>query len=230
MLLVVGLVVLGGLGVWQLHRAHAKEVMLEQRHAASNAQAMRLAEAASPGQLYRQPVVVTGKYLPDRQILMDNQTHNGRVGYHVWTPLQLADGRLVLVDRGWVPLGVDRAHPPTPTVPAGRQQVRGIWRDWPQAGISLHTDDICARHGWPRVLSYPQYRYVTCQYSAPVVDGLLLLSEQAEGGFPRDWQSLGLFPIRHIGYAVQWFAMALAAVVIFVVLNVRRSRNTSSSP
>lgn len=229
LLLLFGLLLFGSLGVWQLHRAHAKTVMLEQRAAADNAPARPLVQARLPAHLYGKRVVVTGEYLSDQQILMDNQTHEGRVGYHAWTPLQVADGRLVLVDRGWVPLGIDRAHPPSPPVPSGTRQVRGLWRAWPQAGIALHADDICDRHDWPRVLNYPQYRQVACQYDAPVVDGLLLLSEEAPGGFPREWDSLGLSPMRHIGYAVQWFAMALAALVIFVVVNVRRNRNKGSS-
>lgn len=226
LLLVTGLVVLGGLGVWQLHRAQAKKVILKQRQAASNASAVPLARAGSPERLYRKHVVVTGNYLANRQILMDSQTYHGQVGYHAWTPLKLPDGRLVMVDRGWVPRHFDREHLPTPPVPAGPQKVFGIWRDWPEAGIALHTADVCARHGWPRVLLYPQYKHVACQYRSPVVDGLLLLSEDAEGGFPRNWQNLWLSPMRHIGYAVQWFAMAAAALVIFVVINVRRNRIT----
>lgn len=229
LLLLLALVVLGGLGVWQLHRAHVKTMILKQRQAASNAPVVPLASAESPRRLYRQRVVVTGDYLANRQILMDSQTYHGRVGYHVWTPLKLPDGRIVMVDRGWVPRHYDRAHPPSPPAPPGRQKVAGIWRDWPEAGIAMHTADVCARHGWPRVLLYPQHQHVACQYQAPVVDGLLLLSEQAAGGFPRNWGSLGMSPIRHIGYAVQWFAMAAAACVIFVMVNVRRNRNARAS-
>ena len=61
-----------------------------------------------------------------RQILIDNKVHDGRAGYHVVTPLVLADGRAVLVDRGWVAAGRDarascRRSPP----PAGTVTVRG---------------------------------------------------------------------------------------------------------
>lgn len=203
--------------------------MLEQRRAASNAQAVDLSRTELPAGLYGRRVVVTGHYLANRQLLMDNQIRQGRAGYHAWTPLELDDGRLVLVDRGWVAMGDDRTHPPSPSVPEGAQRVRGIWRDWPEAGIRMSAADVCARRDWPRVLNYPQYKQVACQYQAPIIDGLLLLAEDAAGGFPRDWQRLGLTPMRHIGYAVQWFAMAAAAFVIFVVLNVRRNRKTRRS-
>ncbi|MDN5862848.1 MAG: hypothetical protein L0H19_05295, partial [Salinisphaera sp.] len=58
-----------------------------------------------------------------------------------------------------------------------------------------------------------------------VVNGILLLGNDQPGGFPRDWTDVGLSPMRHIGYAVQWFAMAAAVVVLFVLVNRRRSRS-----
>ena len=57
---------------------------------------------------------------------------------------------------------------------------------------------------------------------ADVIDGLLLLDENAAGGFPRDWHSLGLPPSRHYGYAVQWFALAAALTVIFIGMNTHK--------
>lgn len=228
LLLLLGLIVFCGLGIWQIHRAQSKWSLMAQRQMASELSPVALRSVERPQQAYGERVSVTGTYLESRQILMDNQIYQGHVGYHAWTPLKLPDGRLVLVDRGWVSMGVDRAHPPKPSVPEGRQTVSGIWRDWPQAGVALHADGICAQDDWPRVLHYPQYQHIDCQYSAVVIDGLLLLSEAEPGGFPRNWHNVGLSPMRHIGYAVQWFAMALAAAVIFVVLNGRRKRTTNS--
>lgn len=219
------LTLLTGLGLWQLQRASDKEQMLAQRQAAGKGEGAELAAAGQPERLYGRRVRAAGRYLDGRQILLDNQVWQGRAGYRVWTPLQLDDGRLVLVDRGWVPLGRNRAQTPQPEVPAGAQQVAGLWREWPEPGMRLEADDVCAQRPWPRVLNYPPYEHVACQYAAPVIDGLVLLDEDAAGGFPRDWDDVGLPPARHIGYAVQWFAMALAVVVIFVVVNVRRKQD-----
>lgn len=213
---------LGGLGTWQLQRAQVKEQMLAERRAASKAEAVDLSRAAKPQRLYGERVVASGRYLGTRQLLLDNQVWEGRAGYRVWTPLKLPDGRLVLVDRGWIPMGSDRAHPPRPKSPTGQRQVHGLLRNWPEPGMRLEDADACAERDWPRVLNYPRYTQVACQYRASVVDGLLLLEEDADGGFPRDWGDVGLPPTRHIGYAVQWFALAAAVLVIFVVVNVRR--------
>lgn len=211
------------LGTWQVQRGLAKEAILAERAAARQTAPRPLPPAGqSAARLHGQAVAVEGRYDGARQILLDNQVWNERVGYRVWTPLRLDDGRLVLVDRGWVPLGPDRSQPPRPRAPAGETKVRGIWRDLPEPGLRLAAPGACDQTGWPRILNYPDHEQVACQYAEPVVNGLLLLAEDAPGGFPRDWDDTGLPPLRHYGYAAQWYALALAVAVLFVVLNLKR--------
>ena len=57
-------------------------------------------------------VQISGEWLPDRQFLWDNRTHKGRAGFEVIIPMRTADGLLVLINRGWLPLGVTRAELP----------------------------------------------------------------------------------------------------------------------
>lgn len=211
------------LGTWQMQRGQAKEDMLAERSAARQAEPHRLpATGESEAVLYGSAVAARGEYRDDRQILLDNQVRRERVGYRVWTPLRLDDGRLVLIDRGWIAAGRDRSRPPNPPAPAGETAIRGIWRDLPQPGLRLEAPGACEQSGWPRVLNYPSYEQVACQYAEPVVDGLLLLDENAAGGFERDWNDLGLPPARHYGYATQWYALALTLAVLFVTLNLNR--------
>lgn len=216
------MLVLGGLGTWQLQRAQDKQAILEQRSTARQAEPMRLADATEPASQYGRRVVVSGDYLTERQLLLDNQIWQSAAGYRVWTPLRLDDGRLVFIDRGWVPRSADRATPPRPDAPAGRQRVTGLWRSLPEPGMRLAAPDACEQSGWPRVLNYPTAAQVECQYEAPVLAGIVLLDESLPGGFERDWQSVGTPPQRHIGYAVQWYAMALAVLVIFLIMNTKR--------
>lgn len=212
------------LGTWQVQRGQAKADILAERATARQAEPVSLPAAGEPvTPLYGRLVEVRGVYDDERQILLDNQVRRGRVGYRVWTPLRFAGGRLVMIDRGWVPMGGDRTNPPRPAAPAGEVAVRGLLRGWPQPGLRLAAPGACEQSGWPRVLNYPDYRQVACQYDAAVVvDGLLLLAEEAPGGFARDWDDLGLLPIRHYGYAAQWYALALALAVLFVAVNLKR--------
>lgn len=226
------LVLFVGAGLWQIERAQAKQVMLAQQQAASKSQPRPLGEALDVRDgtrvqwLYRDAYVATGRFDAAHQILLDNQVFDGQVGYRVWTPLVLTDGRRVLVDRGWVAMGPGgRDDPPSPEAPGGTVTVRGLLRDLPKPGIRLGERPVCEGGGWPRVLNYPKIDTVRCLYDAPVVDGLLLLEEGDPRGFARDWETnVGMPPIRHYGYAVQWFAMAVAIMVIFLVVNMKRKQ------
>lgn len=228
LLAVAGL--MAGLGVWQIQRGEYKQAMLAQRQAAIKSapepfvtQAAKNEDGVPP---YGRRYTVAGRMDATRQILLDNQVHNERIGYRVWTPVLLKDGRRVLVDRGWVSLGPGgRSTPPDPEGPRGDVSVTGIWRDLPRPGMRL-GDPSCADAPWPRVLNYPTVATLRCQYDAPVVDGVLLLDGDDPRGFVRDWNAelVRMPPIRHFGYALQWFAMTAAVVVIFLVLNLRRNR------
>ncbi|MDN5939407.1 MAG: SURF1 family protein [Salinisphaera sp.] len=224
LVLVAAVGALCALGTWQLARAQTKREIIAQRSSLGKIPTVDLARLPDADTAYGQAARVAGHYAGD-QILLDNQVWQGTVGYRVWTPLVLADGRLVLVDRGWVAARGGRDQLPQPEVPSGQRQVIGFWHRLPKPGLRLAAPNACAKQGWPRRLNYPSYDQVTCQYERPVVNGILLLGNDQPGGFPRDWTDVGLSPMRHIGYAVQWFAMAAAVVVLFVLVNRRRSRS-----
>ncbi len=138
-MLLVFLALFTACGLWQIQRAQAKHVMLAQQQAASKSAPRDLSAAldgidpASMQPLYRQAYEATGRFDAQQQILLDNQVFDGQVGYRVWTPMILADGRRVLVDRGWVGMGPGgRSDPPSPPRPGGGVTVRGLLRGLPR--------------------------------------------------------------------------------------------------
>ncbi|MES1926392.1 SURF1 family protein [Salinisphaera sp. T31B1] len=218
-----------GLGIWQIDRGEQKEQMLAQQAVAiKNApRSFNRAAASDSNPAYGSRYTVDGRMDASQQILLDNQAFDGRIGYRVWTPVVMADGRRVLVDRGWVPLGAGgRSDIPSPAGPDGPVRMTGRWRDLPEPGMRLGGAPDCTARGWPRVLNYPTISSVRCQYDGPVVDGLLLLDESDDRGFARDWQAalVQMPPVRHFGYAAQWFAMAIAVAAIFLFVNLKRIR------
>lgn len=229
--LLAGLGVLTSLGIWQIQRGESKQLMLAQRQAASksapvNFEQARLAGEAGPPS-YGHRYTVRGRMDAEQQILFDNQVHEKRIGYRVWTPIVTDDGARVIVDRGWVPLAPGgRSMPPDPDGPNGPVTMTGLWRGLPQPGLRLGGDTACQLSGWPRVLNYPTIAQLRCQYDGPVIDGLLLLDRDDNRGFVRNWsaQLERMPPVRHFGYALQWFVMALAVAVIFLAINIRRER------
>src|SRR4051812_36803830 len=73
-----------------------------------------------------QRIVVRGEFLPEHTVLLDNKLHRGRVGYEVVTPLRLADGIHVLVNRGWIEAPRRREQLPEVATPRGRVRIEGV--------------------------------------------------------------------------------------------------------
>lgn len=212
--------VFGALGQWQLGKGLAKSRMAEAM-ADRDAEPEIVSRAfGAPQELQVRRGVARGTYLADQQLLLDGQSNQHRPGYRVWTPLLLADGAAVIVDRGWIPLdkaGLDAG------VPAGTVAVTGAWRSLPQPGVRLEGTVNCPEQkAFPTTVLYPTGDDLECLLARPVVGGLLLLDADAPGGFVREWTDFGFPPARHYGYAFQWFALAAAAIVIFVVVNRRK--------
>ncbi len=217
LLLAPALALLAWLGNWQLHRA-AEMRTLAAAFEASDAPPVPLPPAADAPR-YRH-VVISGRYDPAHQFLLDNMTHGGAAGYRVLTPLTTDGGDTVLVDRGWVPLGASRAQLPSLAVGADQRTVTGRLDALPRAGIA---PPAAVTSGWPRVLNYPPLAAFAVALARPVYPRLVLLDAGAADGFVRDWQPTGLSADRHVGYAVQWYALALTLLVLYVVHS-RRAR------
>lgn len=211
-----------GLGTWQLQRGWAKQALLEHYEGAAEADARVLDgdSKGTPAQVER--ARTQGRYDASRQMLLDNQSHGGRPGYHVVTPLVLADGARIMVDRGWIARAdIDNAM--ADAVPQGDIEVDGLWRALPAPAMRLKVDN-CMAGSWPRIVQYPTASELRCLLEAPVADGLLLLSADAPGGYVRQWQeSAELTPAKNYGYAAQWFAFALTLFGIYLKLNLRRT-------
>lgn len=217
------LALLLGLGSWQLRRAHDKEVLLADYARAARQPPLALRGDSPAPDTAAVAASAQGTYLADRQMLLDNQSSRGRPGYQVWTPMRLAAGGLILVDRGWIGLNRDPRILPQPAAPQGEAAVRGLWRALPRPGLRLAHPQIRSGQAFPAVVEYPTPADVATLLDEPVAPGVLLLAPDQPGGFVRDWNPGGEFPpARHYGYAVQWFALALTLLVIFVRMNLKR--------
>jgi surfeit locus 1 family protein len=224
-LAVVAAVAFVSLGNWQLGRAHEKQALLAEFEAGTRETVD--ADGRAFDELARyQHVRINGSYDPARQLLIDNMPSpvDGRAGYRVLTPLHRADGRgWVLVDRGWVPLGATRADLPEVVVDGGPREVAGVLDALPVPGLRAGPAAAPGDRRWPRVLLFPTVADVESALGVTVESRIILLDAAAPDGFERKWRpALGFGPERHLGYAIQWFAFALVAAVLFIALNLRR--------
>ena len=212
------LALLLGLGRWQLERAAEKSALLAALAAAAAAPAVELSPEAARFARVR----ARGEWDAAHQFLLDAQPHAGRTGFRVLTPLTLADGTRLIVDRGWVAADLDRRRLPPVALAARAVAVEGLLDEFPRAGLRA-APAPAASGAWPRTVLYPTAAELGAALGAPVHSRLLRLAPAAPDGFARDaTPSLGFGPERHQGYALTWFALAATLVVLWARLAVRR--------
>jgi surfeit locus 1 family protein len=218
------LVLLISLGRWQLRRADQQQHSLD-AFAAGTDGSLTL-DGGTPALPRYQHVQASGHYDAARQVLIDNMvTSDGRVGYFVITPFALTGGGWLLVNRGWVPQGASRADRPDIAVADSLHTVHGRVDHLPSPGIHMgHPAPLAAP--FPVVAAFPSLPEIRSLLGAPTMAPaaeVLLLDPSDPDGYRRVWTPPGFPPMRHLGYAVQWFGLAAALAVIYLVTNTRRA-------
>ena len=229
LLTILLIAMLVSLGRWQLRRAEEKRVLFDSFAAGTDA--TRPIDLGTPPLRRYQHVEATGHYDQTRQILIDNMVDAGRAGYFVITPFALTGGGWVLVNRGWVPLGASRAERPAIAVAGDTRRVSGRADHMPSPGIRMGTPSELAPP-YPVVAGFPTHADIARllrESSWTSATELVLLDPGEPDGYVRHWSAPGFPPIRHIAYAVQWFALALTLAVIYIVTNVRRGAPSPGS-
>ena len=204
------------LGFWQLDRAEQKRALEE---AFADTGSYVPVTAAMDYELY-QPLTASGRYLHERQFLIDNMILDGRLGYYVVTPFEYAIGEpLLLVNRGWVatkagsePAGISGAPN------EGVTTVKGRAGQLPRVGIRAGEAFMDDGGGWPRIANWPTLDELSASLGRDVLPFVLLADPEPGSTLIRRWQPQQAGPMRHIGYAFQWFALALAVVVVAIVV------------
>lgn len=207
-----------GLGLWQLGRAEEKRALAADFTGGGPSLAL---PSDSSGLPRYQRVTARGRYDAERQFLLDNQTHEGAVGVQVLTPMRLDGGGVVLVNRGWLPFGATRADLPDVAVDAEPRTIAGRLDDLPRPGILLGAPP---GSGWPRLVSYPQLPEIAAALGVTPHARMIRLDPGVPDGYVRDWRLPGTTPVRHLGYAIQWFAFAATALAIWLALSLHRPR------
>ena len=217
------------LGYWQLQRADEKRALQAQYDARADGPAIQVEPRVQrPEQLQFYRVVAKGSYETDYQILLDNRVHQGLPGYDVITPLHLpgSDVRL-LVNRGWISLGADRAHLPAIETPKGPVEITGV-ATVPAENVFTLGQPEPIGGSWQKVWQNLDMKRYQAAVPFPVQPVVVLLDPRSPaGGFTREWARLDAGIAVHEGYAFQWFMMAAGLVVIYLFMGHRRAKAVS---
>jgi surfeit locus 1 family protein len=229
---VVALLALGvlfaALGTWQLRRAEESRATRAQFDDTGSVAVLEALPSSLDGSERFRRIEVRGGYVERPQFLLDNMLHDGTAGYHVLTALRVAGRReQVVVNRGWVPTGIDRRVLPGVGVGGETRIVSGRLERLPQPGLRLAADDASdGSAGDVVVLQYPTAVELARRLGEPVSDYQVLLDAAAQDGYVREWRAPGVAPERHLAYAGQWLALAVGAAAAAFVMAYRLTRRT----
>ena len=215
-----GMALFVSLGLWQLDRAAFKQVIVDNFEGRLKSDYQAFEKTEDWREIEYKRVILQGRYDTERTLLLDNQLDQGKAGYHVLTPFELAGGDLVLVDRGWLSAGALRTNLPVIENPPVLNEIRGV--------ITLPTGDgfrmgeISLGERWPQVVPFIDIAALQSGFNNRLLPVVLWLAPEQEGLYIRDWQPVWLLPEKSRAYAVQWFSFAVIALILFFVLNLRK--------
>ncbi|MGX5217352.1 SURF1 family protein [Pseudomonas segetis] len=219
--------VLVALGFWQLDRAEQKRQMLA---------AHQLQEVAAPISLNQLEgltdtayvrVKLQGSFDSNHSLLLDNRIRDGHAGVEVLQPFyDQASGLWVLLNRGWLPWPDRRVTPAFSTPDSQLQLNASVYQP---LGDGLQLQDVAASSAWPKLITKVDAKALWQQLGRAGLAAELRI-EPGPAAFETQWPVVSMSPDKHLGYAVQWFAMALTLLGLFIYLGVHNAREPHNEP
>ena len=211
---VPALAVLLALGTWQVARMHWKEGLIAEFTARAQGEAIPPPAAGDAAGLRFQRLALSGEWMHEAEIQLTGRTFEGTAGYHVVTPMKLDDGRILLVNRGWVSQDYRRPESRPESLASGRRDVAAILRLPAERGRFVPDNDP-ERDDWFTfdIADIAAYRglgqNVVSAYRADVLRPSGPYSMPIGAAVDID------VPNNHWHYALTWYGIALALVGVY---------------
>ena len=222
-LIVATLALLISLGFWQLDRANEKRVIEDQIANANSfdVELVTSVEFLKDREYYH--VRLQGSYVGDKQFVYDNQIVDQVSGYYVLTPLVLkGDSKAVLINRGFIPWNGRRDKLADIDISENLTEVK-VQISKPVKRMELEASEIAGE--FPVLIQALDLDDVSTIAALDFINVVGLLSPESENGFVRQWEPYTGSIERHIGYAIQWFLMALVLAFIGIRLALKQRKN-----
>ncbi|MBF7074424.1 SURF1 family protein [Glaciecola sp. MH2013] len=262
-------VIMFGLGLWQLDRKVEKDIRLSQIEERKQNKALSPQELnklllqnslpSKANELQDFPISFTGKSKSQQLFYIDNKIYQGKVGYEIILPVQLDNSNnmlnetFILVNLGWIQgVGPRGSRSKLPSLSASELELLSSPVDIPRpthgidhlpesvliAGVVKYpsnnkmVSETNTRYGiFPAVLQQLNMaeveRHLGIHSEQKLLPYIVNINPNPESSFVRDWQPVVMAPEKHLGYAVQWFGLGIAALTIYLlsVLKLLHSKN-----
>ena len=205
------------LGFWQLDRAEEKIAI--QAYVASDE--YWHINNKTDFKLHRK-IKVQGKYINNKQIILDNIIRNEQLGRMIITPFEINDSLpWLLVNRGWIKKNTTKEIPVDIKKDGGQVIIKGLLGNLPKIGIR-DSEAFKNQSSWPIIGNYPSISEIEDALNQKTLPYILLLNPEEDNGYIRRWEPTISSPSINYGYAVQWFLMSFASL-IFLIVRIKKS-------
>ncbi len=219
-LTVVVFLVLVNLGLWQLSRGEEKQVLEKELQLRQTMAPMSLEMALERypiDQMTGLQVAVSVSPSEDMLFLLDNQTHQGKVGYLAYQLVREEQGHWMLLERGFVPAPSERSHlPEVDWVSSSKQLVGRLY----QKSLNPLSSDLAIEPQTPHRIQNLNLQQLSQWLGEPILP-VAFQPQEESWPYPQPWIPFPLSAEKHFGYAVQWFAMATVLLIIALILCVK---------
>ncbi|OGT44458.1 MAG: hypothetical protein A3F42_08375 [Gammaproteobacteria bacterium RIFCSPHIGHO2_12_FULL_37_34] len=210
------------LSIWQLTRANQKKLLLARHTERMNhppLTARNLAQLFQKQDLRFYRVTLHGEFDHQHTFLLDNRTFYGQIGYEIYS-LFKAQGlsQPILVDRGFIPADTDRTKLPIIKEIRGTITITGMLNT-PPTYVAFGDFYDSSIHTSPLRVEYIHLQKIAKLLSEEIYPYILIITPHHVAAYPIEWKIITMGPERHIGYALQWFAIALTLLIIWIALN-----------
>lgn len=214
------------LGLWQLERAEEKVQQQIDYQAMMHDEAWPLANVPLAGreydaiQLQNRRVLLEGEYLNEQSLFLIYQSFEDQIGYEIVTPfLDTTTNEIVMVSRGWTgAASYEEVRDKLPVIEGTRHLSGQIFV--PSAGMAARTNNISTDNiGWPLLIRYLNMEELAPLFDRPLFPYAVRLGEGEPGVLVRHWSTVLVDTSRNFSYALQWFAMAIAVLIVSLVLS-----------
>lgn len=217
---------LNELGFWQLSRAQEKQQRINLLKRNDENRTVDLSRL-SIDDINRFVRVEEQTLLFDRvNYLVENKIQNGELGYHVLNIVSdLSGDKYFLVNRGWIPGLANRTDLPRVKLPPSKWQLAG--RTYPINLQVLSSSAEIENHG--KISRLPVmdghiHSMLEKQLGIKLEPFILRLDQDVKSTFAVDWSWIAMSPEKHLAYAFQWFALALAFLIISIAVLIKKRK------
>jgi surfeit locus 1 family protein len=210
------------LGFWQLGRANLKQDLQNRIDEFAKQPPIVIGTAVLKAEdILLRRVQAHGRFEARHAVFVDNRLYKHQPGYYVMMPLRIAGSeKFVLVNRGWIAAGPERNRAPQVKTPDGEVVVVGTATPPSERFLEL-SSKVAEGNIWQNMV-LERYRQATQLDVQSIIIQQTQNITGLDDGLIRDWPPVDLKRNTHLAYAVQWFALAAAIFIYYVVINVRR--------